>query len=75
MAKNTKEQTEMNGSGGTDIVRKCLDEKCAQKGARAGFCNEHFGWFKEGLLTTQGERPKDFDKKYQAFMNRQRKAS
>jgi hypothetical protein len=58
-----------------DVVKKCSDESCKQKGSRAGFCEEHFIWFKEGLLTTEGQRPRDFDKKYQAFLQRKIRAA
>lgn len=44
---------------------------CASKVKRAGFCEEHFLWFKEGLINRKGEKPKDFDKKYQNFMRKQ----
>ncbi len=49
----------------------CVSEACKKKASRAGFCDEHFAWFKEGLLTREGKRPTDFDKKYQAFIRRQ----
>jgi len=48
---------------------------CGGKAHRAGFCNEHFLWFKEGLVNRKGEKPKDFDKKYQHFMRKQQQAA
>ena len=54
---------------------KCQAEGCKSKPSKAGFCNEHFTWFKEGLITKEGLKAADFDKKYYQFQNRQRKAS
>lgn len=44
---------------------QCLAAGCTQRPARAEFCDEHFKWFKVGLITVRGERAKDFDKKMQ----------
>lgn len=52
----------------------CPVEKCGKKASRAEFCDEHFGWFKEGLVSRKGEKPKDFDKKYQAFLRHKKVA-
>ena len=49
---------------------KCVAEGCKHKSARAGFCNEHYTWFKEGLLTIEGYHAKDFDKKHALYMAR-----
>ncbi len=49
---------------------KCCAEACKAKPERAGFCGEHFMWFKEGLLTLEGYKAKDFDKKYHAMLRR-----
>lgn len=57
------------------LPTRCCAEKCNEKVTRMNFCNEHFMWFKEGLLNRQGQRPSDFDKKYQAFIHRDKKAS
>ena len=54
---------------------KCTSQGCKAKPARAGFCNEHFEWFKAGLITRDGAQAMDFDKKYQHFMNAKRKAA
>ncbi len=43
---------------------------CDGKSTRASFCDEHFQWFKMGLVNRKGEKPKDFDKKYQAYMRK-----
>lgn len=50
------------------LPERCPAEGCSKKAERSAFCNEHFEWFKEGLINRQGERPKDFDKKHQAYM-------
>jgi hypothetical protein len=54
---------------------KCTGEGCSKKPSRAGFCEEHYEWFKEGLLTMEGYRAKDFDKKYHAWMRRKQKVA
>jgi hypothetical protein len=51
-------------------IGQCRSEKCSKKEEKMGFCKEHYGWFKEGLITKDGKRPSDFDKKYQAFLHR-----
>lgn len=45
----------------------CCVEKCGKKGDRLNFCSEHYQWFKEGLVNKKGQRPLDFDKKFQAY--------
>ncbi len=50
---------------------KCIAEGCKDRSHRAGFCNTHYAWFKEGLLTAEGYHAKDFDKKHALYMNRQ----
>lgn len=56
-------------SAGNNVIplSKCRAEGCTKKGDRAEFCPEHYEWFKFGLITKEGKRPTDFDKKYQAF--------
>ncbi|MEI7973953.1 MAG: hypothetical protein WCH11_06260 [Bdellovibrio sp.] len=49
---------------------QCISEDCKRKPSRAGFCDEHFTWFKEGLITADGGRAKDFDKKYHHWLRR-----
>lgn len=53
----------------------CCVEKCGKKGDRLNFCPEHYMWFKEGLVSKKGEKPTDFDKKYQDFLMRSKKAA
>ena len=45
----------------------CKAEGCKSKSTRAEFCEEHFAWFKAGLINKSGERVPDFDKKYYAY--------
>lgn len=56
-------------------AEKCTSEECKKKPERAGFCSEHYVWFKEGLLTIDGYKAKDFDKKYHAWLRRTQKAA
>jgi hypothetical protein len=51
-------------------AHKCVGEGCKSRPQRAGFCNEHYEWFKEGLITLEGYRARDFDKKYHAWLRR-----
>lgn len=51
-------------------AHKCTAEMCKAKPQRAGFCNEHYMWFKEGLLTLEGFKAKDFDKKFHSWQKR-----
>ncbi len=52
----------------------CCVEKCTGKTHKLGFCADHFVWFKEGLVNKKGEKPADFDRKYQAFMMKKKAA-
>lgn len=54
---------------------RCTAEGCKSKHTRAGFCNEHFDWFKAGLITKEGKPAMDFDKKYQHFLQAKKKAA
>lgn len=53
---------------------KCLAEDCKKSPSKAGFCDHHYEWFKEGLITKEGARAKDFDKKYQQHLSRKKVA-
>lgn len=53
----------------------CNAEGCKTKHTRAGFCDEHYMHFKEGLITMDGYKAKDYDKKYHAWMRRAQKAA
>ena len=79
MAKDkSKAANSPNQNSGGNVVAipsVCPAEGCNKKPKRSAFCAEHFVWFKEGLINRKGERPKDFDKKYIAFQQRQKSAA
>lgn len=76
MAKDQKAPAANNGGGTvTQMPTACCVEKCTTKALKMNFCPEHYMWFKEGLVNKQGKRPTDFDKKYQAYMMRSKKAA
>lgn len=54
----------------TSLDSKCIAETCKAKSTRLNFCDEHFQWFKEGLVSKTGQRPTDFDKKYVNYMKK-----
>ena len=74
MAKD-KGQAPAAGGNVVPLNTNCTVDKCGKKSERMGFCSEHYGWFKEGLINKKGQRPTDFDKKYQAYMARNKKAA
>lgn len=43
---------------------RCCGEGCNKKSEKAGFCAEHFDWFKAGLITKEGMKAPDFDRKF-----------
>jgi hypothetical protein len=53
---------------------KCCGEGCKKKSERAGFCAEHFDWFKAGLITKSGAKALDFDKKYYHYVAKKKVA-
>lgn len=53
----------------------CCAEKCVKKVERMNFCGEHYDWFKAGLINKKGQKPSDFDKKYQSYMTKTKKAA
>lgn len=79
-AHDKKKQNDHHHQGGAKVIPlrpdACLAEGCKQKSVKASFCTEHFDWFKEGLITKEGRKPTDFDKKFYAYQNRKaRKAA
>lgn len=77
MAKeNKKPSNNINPNGNlAHLPSRCPVDGCNKKAERSEFCMTHFEWFKEGLVNREGLKPKDFDKKYQAFMRRNQKAA
>ena len=71
--KNQNQQPPKSGKV-VALPTKCLSENCTKKPEVANFCDEHFTWFKEGLLTKEGKRPSDFDKKLVNFLKRKKAA-
>jgi len=59
----------------SQLKTSCCVEKCVKKNDRMNFCSEHYMWFKEGLINKTGHKPTDFDKKFQAFQSRGKKAA
>lgn len=70
----SKDKKVGGGDGTVVAMDKCRAEKCSKKVDKLNFCKEHYGWFKEGLLTREGAQPADFDKKYQAWLHRKKAA-
>ena len=73
MAKD-KTNTAPAGNNVVALNTSCCVEKCTSKTDRMAFCKEHYLLFKEGLVNKQGQKPTDFDKKYQAWMMRKKAA-
>lgn len=71
----SKDKKPAQGGSASNVVAitLCPVEKCGKKSTRAEFCDEHFAWFKEGLINRAGVKVKDFDKKYQAYLMRTKK--
>lgn len=69
MATKLKHQTPTPTQGATNVVslNKCSAEGCSHRADLMNFCNEHYDWFKFGLITKEGKRPSDFDKKFQSY--------
>ena len=63
------QQTPSSGDNVVSLNRCCTDG-CSKKADLTNFCTEHYDWFKYGLVTREGKRPSDFDKKYQSYMKR-----
>lgn len=51
----------------TTMPDRCPAEGCGKPQKKMHFCEEHFLWFKAGLINKKGERPSDFDKKYEVY--------
>ncbi len=61
------QQTENNVA---QMPSRCTAPDCTKKADRLNFCPEHYDWFKFGLLTKEGQKPSDFDKKFMAWQKR-----
>ena len=77
MSKKLKHQDNNEAQGGGNVVAmptRCKAQGCNKKSDRMDFCNEHYEWFKFGLLTKMGEKPIDFDKKFISFQKHKKAA-
>lgn len=70
MAKDQENKAKAPPANVVALPSRCAVDACGKKISKMNFCDEHFGWFKEGLVNKAGVKPKDFDKKFQAFLNR-----
>jgi hypothetical protein len=75
MSKAQSGKTNQSSNNVIQLPSSCPVEDCRNKPRRAGFCEDHFIWFKEGLVNRKREKPKDFDKKMQAYLNRKKQAA
>ncbi|MCB0361397.1 MAG: hypothetical protein KDD35_01660 [Bdellovibrionales bacterium] len=75
MAKDGKQSPQKSDNAATSLLNRCLVEGCGKKASRMSFCNEHYQWFKDGLISKEGIKPKDFDKKHQAYLRRNKSAA
>jgi hypothetical protein len=68
MATKLKHQQHEQASGNVVAMpTRCACEGCNKKSDLMNFCGEHYDWFKFGLITKEGKRPTDFDKKFTAY--------
>jgi hypothetical protein len=79
MAKDTKspQQVPQKPSNVVPMTARlgCTAEGCKKPDTKLNFCNEHYEWYKVGLINKAGQKPKDFDKKYRAFMKKHKQAA
>lgn len=71
----SKKEQQQAGPKVMDMPRKCKGEACSKKDSRFGFCDEHYMWYKEGLINKHGQKVLDFDKKMQALERRKVKSA
>jgi len=50
---------------------RCKSEGCKHAQARFTFCDQHYEWFKFGLVTKMGKKVSDFEKKFGHFQAHQ----
>lgn len=62
------------GAPVSNLPTACKSQGCKKKSDKMDFCNEHYDWFKFGLITREGVKPIDFDKKYQSYMKHKKVA-
>ena len=52
----------------TSTFELCKCAGCKKTEARFTFCDEHYEWFKFGLIAKTGQKVSDFDKKFDHYM-------
>ncbi len=69
-----KQQAPAPVSNVVSLPNRCSVKDCKKSPSLVNFCPEHYEWFKFGMITKLGEKPVDFDKKYNAFMKHKKAA-
>jgi len=67
MGKSKKDEVIVSG------VEQCKCEGCKKPESQFTFCQDHYEWFKFGLITKHGKKVSDYDKKYEHFQSYQEK--
>lgn len=62
------------GAPVSNLPTACKADGCKKKSSKMDFCDEHYDWFKFGLITREGSKPIDFDKKMQSYMKHKKVA-
>ena len=62
------------GAPVSTLTTACKADGCKKKSDKMDFCSEHYDWFKFGLITRDGAKPIDFEKKYQSYMKHKKVA-
>jgi len=52
---------------------RCKSEDCKKGNDKFGFCDEHYGWYMEGLIRGDGKKPSDFAEKYSLWQRKKAK--
>ncbi len=78
MSQEKKVQAPKNQQQAPQAVERshCKADGCKKGVEKFGFCMEHYDWYMSGLLRGDGQKPIDFEQKYQQYMARRtRKAA
>lgn len=59
----------------TAAATHCTADGCKKKAEKMSFCSEHYDWFKFGLITREGHKPIDFQKKWESYQRLKSKAA
>ena len=74
-ASTPKVQTQVPGKVISMDDYRCHADGCKAKSTKAGFCEEHFAWFKAGLITKEGAKAQDFEKKFYQYQATHKKVA